>query len=187
MRQKVKTILYSILCICCLLPMILLSTGMFQARKPGGMSTMGVIIGPVIFPDDNNNSFVGSIEADYSDANLTAQTPYANGALKSFSSLGIYNTKRDTGYGKFAYLSFCRYFRIVRNDGRVIYDDDGILDVSWNTNNPTNEIVDYSCRLNYTSTTLPSKNDGFLWSTRQARLRDGAFYVNYYNYGTYLG
>lgn len=148
---------------------------------------MGVIIGPVIFPDDNNNSFVGSIEADYSNANLTAQTPYANGALKSFSSLGIYNTKRDTGYGKFAYLSFCRYFRIVRNDGRVIYDDDGILDVSWDTNNPTNEIVDYSCRLNYTSTTLPSKNDGFLWSKRQARLRDGAFYVNYYNYGTYLG
>lgn len=186
MRQKIKTVLFSILCICCFIPMILVSTGLLEIKRSGGMSTMGVIIGPIVGLPEVGGGLTGTVESDYSSSNLHPKTPYTNGALRPFKYIGVYNTKRDTKYGKFAYLSFCRYFEVNRNDGRVIYDDDGILDVTWDPNNPTNEVVDYPCYLDYTSTTLPSKNDGFLWSTRQAKLNGGYFYVNYYNYGTYL-
>ena len=154
---------------------------------------MGMILGPIYIPGDDGNLGGGStvitpdLDIDYSDSNLYAYPTYANGALRAFRYVGVYNVERDTTFGKFKYLSFCRYFEVNRTDGRMIYDDDGILDVTWNTSKPTDEIIDYPCYIDYTSTTLPSKNDGFLWSTRQAKLKNGYFYVNYYNYGTYLG
>ena len=47
MKAKSKFWL-SILCFCCLLPAMLLASGRFTIRRPGGMSTMGVIIGPIV-------------------------------------------------------------------------------------------------------------------------------------------
>ena len=81
MTKRNKFWIY-VFCFCCLLPALLLSTGRFTIQRPGGMSTMGVIIGPIVGLDgvivDGGTS--GSYTPDYSDYNLSKDTPYTNGA-----------------------------------------------------------------------------------------------------------
>ena len=147
---------------------------------------MAVIIGPIVGLDDMliDN---GTSSPDYSNSNLSRDTPYSNGALRAYSSLGVYNNLRDNGYGGngFHYLSFARYFRIYRNDGRKIYDDDGILDVC-NRDGSTDEVVNYPCYSYVLTTTLPSDSGGFLWTTRQGRFSNGKLSNVYYNGTTYV-
>ena len=94
MKAKSKFWL-SILCFCCLLPAMLLASGRFTIRRPGGLSTMGVIIGPMILPEDNLIGGGIVVESpDYSSYNLSADTPYTNGALRNYSTIGVYNVNR---------------------------------------------------------------------------------------------
>jgi len=179
-KSKLKIILFSILCVCTFIPYLLAAFGPYRLQKPSAGSTMGVIVGPIIIPDLDGGISDGNYSSDYSNANLRADTPYPNGALRSYKTLGIYNSRRDAKDGTFKYMSFARYFRVVRDDGRPIYDDDGILDVSDSVSKlkDNDEAVDYKAHITVTCTTLPSDNGGFLWTTRQARFKDAKFEVN---------
>ena len=171
-NKTIKNFWKALLCVVCIIPAILFATGSFKIQKPGGYSTMGVIIGPMIFPDMDGGS--DYTPPDYSNANLSADTPYADGGLRAYKTLGIYNSCRDSGYGgnSFHYLSFARFFRLVRSDGRPIYDDDGILKCSLPGVN-TWEKVDFPCYTYAVETGLPSDNGGFLWTTRQGKFKNG--------------
>lgn len=176
-----------ILCFCCILPALLLSTGRFTIQRPGGMSTMGVIIGPIVGLDGViTDGSTGSYTPDYNDSNLSADTPYANGALRAYKNLGVYNHLRDSTYGWGKYLKFCRFFRVIRTDGRVIYDDDGILDCGnhWDS---LDEVVNYPCYGFMVQADMPSDNGGFLWTTRQGKLSGGKMYTDFYSGSTHLG
>ena len=173
-KKTIKSILLSILCICCFIPIILVANGTLVLQRMGGMSTMGVIIGPIIIPDlDGGLSDMPA--ADNSKANLSADTPYSNGALRGYKSLGVYNIVRDSGsWNGFKYASYIRYFRIYRSDGRLIYDDDGILDVSTSKSNLASEIVNYPSYIYAVETTLPIKSGaGFMWTDQQAIFKSG--------------
>ena len=166
-----------ILCFCCLLPALLLSTGKFTISRPGGMSTMGVIIGPMILPEDNLIGGGVVVESpDYSSYNLSKDTPYANGALRNYTTIGVYNVNRGATHNGFNYLNFVRAMKIKRTDGRPIYDDDGILDVSDNASSLAAEIVNYPSYLYAIETTLPNKpNAGFMWTNQQAKFKSTNF------------
>lgn len=173
-KSKLKTIMLSILCICCFIPILLVCNGKFSILRNGGNSTMGVIVGPIIIPDlDGGLSDMPA--ADNSKASLSADTPYSNGALRGYKSLGVYNIVRDSGsWNGFKYASYIRYFRIYRTDGRLIYDDDGILDVSTSKSNLASEIVNYPSYIYAVETTLPIKSGaGFMWTDQQAIFRSG--------------
>lgn len=171
-NKSIKKFWQCMLCVICIIPAILFATGSFKIQRPGGYSTMGVIIGPMVFPDMGGGS--DYTPPDYSNANLSADTPYADGGLRAYKTLGIYNSCRDSGYGgnSFHYLSFARFFRLVRSDGRPIYDDDGILKCSLPGVN-TWEKVDFPCYTYAVETGLPSDNGGFLWTTRQGKFKNG--------------
>ena len=171
-NKTIKNFWKALLCVVCIIPAILFATGSFKIQRPGGYSTMGVIIGPMVFPDMGGGS--DYTPPDYSNANLSADTPYADGGLRAYKTLGIYNSCRDSGYGgnSFHYLSFARFFRLVRSDGRPIYDDDGILKCSLPGVN-TWEKVDFPCYTYAVETGLPSDNGGFLWTTRQGKFKNG--------------
>lgn len=174
MKKTMTRLSLIILCIFCLVPAFMLSTGNYKLSRPGGMSTMGVILGPMILPDMNGGLTSDIPPADYSSANLSADTPYANGALRAYRSLGVYNVVRDSySSNGFKYASFIRYFRITRTDGRPIYDEDGIVDVSSAKTNLTDEIINYPSYIYSIETTLPiKKNAGFLWTDEQAKFKN---------------
>ena len=169
-NSKLKKFL--IMLICLITPLIFISTN-FQLNKDSAHSSLGVIIGPTVLPGLDGGIGDGSIpvSADYSNSNLTADTPYADGALRAYRSLGIYNDRRDETNGLLKYFSFVRYFKVVRNDGRYIYDDDGILD-TYSISSIGDEVVDYKAYITATCTTLPHDNGGFLWTERQGRFKD---------------
>ena len=171
-NKTIKNFWKALLCVVCIIPAILFATGSFKIQRPGGYSTMGVIIGPMVFPDMGGGS--DYTPPDYSNANLSADTPYADGGLRAYKTLGIYNSCRDSGYGgnSFHYLSFARFFRLVRSDGRPIYDDDGILKCSLPGVNTWGK-VDFPCYTYAVETGLPSDNGGFLWTTRQGKFKNG--------------
>jgi len=175
-----------ILCFCCILPALLLSTGRFTIQRPGGISTMGVIIGPMVGLDTVIPDSGGDYNPDYNNSNLSADTPYANGALRAYKNLGVYNHLRDSTYGWGKYLKFCRFFRVIRTDGRVIYDDDGILDCG-NHGDSLDEIVNYPCYGFMVQADMPSDNGGFLWTTRQGKLSGGKIYTDFYSGSSHLG
>lgn len=52
-NKTMKKFWQTLLCVICVIPAILIATGSYRIQKPGGMSTMGVIIGPIILPDDD--------------------------------------------------------------------------------------------------------------------------------------
>ena len=188
MKKTIKKIWISLfLVVCFVIPTIFLASGKITITRPGANPALGVIIGPIVGLDDVLIDGGGSSSPDYSNSNLSRDTPYSNGALRAYSSLGVYNNLRDNGYGgnSFHYLSFARYFRIYRNDGRKIYDDDGILDVC-NRDGSTDEVVNYPCYSYVLTTTLPSDNGGFFWTTRQGRFSDGKLSNVYYNGTTYV-
>ncbi len=149
-----------------------------QNTDISAVSTEAVIIGPIVGLDDLTITD-STTTADYSSANLSVSTPYSSGALRSYTSLGVYNIKRDITYGDYTYLGFVRYFNIYRSDGRPIYDDDGILDVSSSATSLASEIVNYPAYISALTTTLPTST--VILSTRQARFQDGVLYTNYYS------
>ena len=142
-KSKLKNVMLSVLCIFCLLPVLVFTiASKITYSHSGGPSTMGVIIGPIVGLDGAMFDGTVSYNADYSSSNLSRDTPYADGALRAYKNLGVYNIVRDSGsWNGFKYASYIRFFRIIRNDGRPIYDDDGILDVSSDKNNLADEVV----------------------------------------------
>lgn len=148
---------------------------------------MGVIIGPIVGLDgvivDGGTS--GSYSPDYSDYNLSKDTPYANGALRNYTTIGVYNVNRSVTHNGFNYLNFVRAMKIYRTDGRPIYDDDGILDVSDNASSLAAEIVNYPSYLYAIETTLPNKpNAGFMWTNQQAKFKSTNFKSTFSNGST---
>ena len=175
-KSKLKNVMLSILCIFCLLPVLVFTiAGKITYSHSGGPSTMGVIIGPIVGLDGLVSDGTVSYSADYSSSNLSRDTPYADGALRAYKNLGVYNIVRDSGsWNGFKYASYIRFFRIIRNDGRPIYDDDGILDVSSDKNNLADEVVNYPSYIFVVETTLPIKSKaGFLWTDEQAIFKEG--------------
>ena len=175
MTKALKKISLLILCIVCFIPYLLVLTGHAQIIRGSGGSTMGVIIGPMILPEDGLIGGGSGWSPDYSSSNLSPNTPYADGALRGYSTIGVYNVVRDTkSWNGFKYASYIRYFRISRTDGRLIYDDDGILDVSTSRTNLTDEVVNYPSYIYSIETKLPIKSGaGFLWTDQQAKFKSG--------------
>ena len=176
-KKTIKSILLSILCICCFIPVILVANGTLVVKRMGGMSTMGVIIGPIVGLDTVVPDTSVTVQTDYSSYNLTADTPYTNGALRAYTTIGVYNVNRSKTYNGFAYPNFIRAFKIKRTDGRPIYDDDGILDVSTSSSSLASEIVNYPSYLYSIETKLPNKPDGgFMWTNQQAKFKNAKLY-----------
>ena len=175
MTKALKKISLLILCIVCFIPYLLVLTGHAQIIRGSGGSTMGVIIGPMILPEDGLIGGGSSWSPDYSNSNLSPNTPYADGALRGYSTIGVYNVVRDTkSWNGFKYASYIRYFRISRTDGRLIYDDDGILDVSTSKTSLADELVNYPSYIYSVETKLPIKSGaGFLWTDQQAKFKSG--------------
>lgn len=175
MTKALKKISLLILCIVCFIPYLLVLTGHAQIIRGSGGSTMGVIIGPIILPEDGLIGGGSGWSPDYSSSNLSPNTSYADGALRGYSTIGVYNVVRDTkSWNGFKYASYIRYFRILRTDGRLIYDDDGILDVSTSRTNLTDEVVNYPSYIYSIETKLPIKSGaGFLWTDQQAKFKSG--------------
>lgn len=178
MTKVLKNISFVLLFAICLFPYLLVLTGHATISHIGGNSTMGVIIGPIVGLDDPLNPGVTLdpvITSDYSNSNLKKDNPYASGALRAYKNIGVYNVVRDSGsWNGFKYASYIRYFRIYRTDGRYIYDDDGIIDVSSNKDELADEIVNYPCYISSTETKLPIKSGaGFLWTDQQAKFKSG--------------
>ncbi len=176
-KNKVKTIMFSLLCILCLIPTILVATGTMRFTRRSGPSTMGVIMGPIgmdLLNPPSTSITVPSSNANYSNYNLSADTPYTNGALRPYVALGVYNINRGSTNNGFAYCSYIRYFQIMRTDGRYIYDDDGIIDVSSNKNDLAEEEINFPSYFYSVETTLPIKsNKGFMWTDQQAKFKSG--------------
>ena len=175
MTKALKKISLLILCIVCFIPYLLVLTGHAQIIRGSGGSTMGVIIGPVIIPEDGLIGGGSGWSPDYNSSNLSPNTPYADGALRGYSTIGVYNVVRDTkSWNGFKYASYIRYFRISRTDGRLIYDDDGILDVSTSKTSLADEVVNYPSYIYSIETKLPIKSGaGFLWTDQQAKFKSG--------------
>ena len=168
-----KKILIGLLCVLCFLPTILVASGKMTITRVGGMSTMGVIIGPIVGLDQINPDTSVTIETDYSSYNLSKDTPYTNGALRAYSTLGIYNVNRSATNNGFGYAGFVRAMKVKRTDGRVIYDDDGILDVSDKASSLASELINYPAYIYSIETDLPNKPDGgFMWTNQQAKFKD---------------
>ena len=72
-NKTIKNFWKALLCVVCIIPAILFATGSFKIQRPGGYSTMGVIIGPMVFPDMGGGR--DYTPPDYSSANLSADTP----------------------------------------------------------------------------------------------------------------
>src|SRR5574344_599798 len=162
-----KKILMSILCVLCLLPTFLVVSRTLTIKSGGGPSNMGVIIGPIVGLDDVIIDDGGSTTNEWSSSTGVKQdTPYTDGALRSYISLFVKNDKFNTDYsGGWKYASFVKYLKIVRTDGRPIYDDDGVLDVNWWTNGNfggSDEIVDYAADLYVKTQIMPYNWKGFL-------------------------
>jgi len=105
---------------------------------------------------------------------------YANSdnSLKAYDSLTVRNSKLNTEYGGWKYASFVEYFKIVRTDGRKIYDDDGYLDVSWWNSNGTfgnsDEIIDYKSEIWVKTTVMPYNYNGFMNTILNTKFQSGA-------------
>lgn len=105
---------------------------------------------------------------------------YANSdnSLKAYDSLTVRNSKINTEYGGWKYASFVEYFKIVRTDGRKIYDDDGYLDVSWWNSNGTfgnsDEIIDYKSEIWVKTTVMPYNYNGFMNTILNTKFQSGA-------------
>ena len=140
----------------------------------------------MILPEDNLIGGGVVVESpDYSSYNLSKDTPYANGALRNYTTIGVYNVNRGATHNGFNYLNFVRAMKIKRTDGRPIYDDDGILDVSDNASSLAAEIVNYPSYLYAIETTLPNKpNAGFMWTNQQAKFKSTNFKSTFSNGST---
>ena len=167
-NKSMKKFWQTLLCVICVIPAILIATGSYRIQKPGGMSTMGVIIGPIILPDDdviNGGTTTNTINEWSSTTGVVANKPYDDGGLRAYKSLYVKNDKFNVSNGDWKYSSFVKYFKIVRTDGRPIYDDDGVLDVRWwkdGNFTESDEIVNYAADLYVKTQVLNYNWKGFL-------------------------
>lgn len=141
---------------------------------------MGIIIGPIVGLDDIITDDNSSTNEWSSSTGVKQDTPYTDGALRDYTSLFVKNDKFNTNYsGGWQYASFVKYLKIVRTDGRTIYDDDGVLDVNWWNNGNfggSDEIVDYSADLYVRTQIMPYNFNGFLGSVLNGKWQSGAFF-----------
>lgn len=179
-KTKLKNFMLSILCILCLIPALILTVmGKITFSHSGGPPTMGVIIGPIVGLDDVIISDQPTTNEWSSSTGVSQATPYADGGLRRYSSLFVINDKFNESHGDWKYSSFVKYFKIVRTDGRPIYDDDGVLDVRWWKNGvftTSDEVVDYAADL-YVKTQILNYNwKGFLGTVLNAKFKSGAYF-----------
>ena len=180
MTKVLKNISLLILCIVCFIPYLLVLTGHAQIIRGSGGSTMGVIIGPVILPGDGGIVIDSEIPVQNDWSAVTGvikNTPYENGALRSYKSLYVVNDKFTKSYkADRKYASFVKYFKVVRTDGRPIYDDDGVLDVRWWKNGiftKSDEIIDYAADLYVSTQMLDYDYRGFLGTVLYSKFERG--------------
>lgn len=137
---------------------------------------MGVIIGPIVGLDDVIVNEPTTNEWS-STTGVSRDVAYTDGGLRKYNSLYVVNDKFNVSHGDWKYSSFVKYFRIVRTDGRPIYDDDGVLDVRWWKNGEfttSDEVVDYAADL-YVRTQILNYNwKGFLGTVLNAKFKSGA-------------
>jgi len=138
---------------------------------------MGVIIGPIVLPDDD--VLIEEPKTDYWSAvtGVVRNTPYTNGALRDYNELYVVNDKFNTEYGGWKHTSFIQYLKIVRTDGRPIYDDDGVLDVRWWKNGiftESDEVVNYAANLHVKTQVMPYNFNGFFGTVLNAKYQSGA-------------
>jgi len=110
---------------------------------------------------------------------ISVVSPNADGSLRAYESLKVENDKADTSYGGWKHASFVEYFVVERTDGRVIYDDDGILDVSWWKNGEfgySDEIIDYQSEIWVETQLAPYNYDGFLGTVLNSKWKSGAYF-----------
>ncbi len=175
-----------LVCLLSLIPIILIPVGVIHLTH--NSSSDAVIIGPIVLPNDDmlNGGVSSGVSSDNSSANLSRDTPYSNGALRSYKTLGVYNNIRDSGsWNGFKYARFCRYFVLVRDDGRPIYDDDGILDTGSSRTDLADEVINYYSHFYSVETTLPNKPDGgFMWTNQQAKFKSTKYNFSMENWSS---
>lgn len=184
MKKSMKNFWITLICLCVVLPSLLFATGNYKLQKPGGMSTMGVIIGPIILPEDGMlpDTNVNTTNEWSSSTGVARQTAYSDGGLKAFKSLFVVNDKFNVSNGDWKYSSFVKYFKIERTDGRVIYDDDGVLDVGWWTNGNFvvgDEVVDYAADLYVRTQVLNYNWKGFMKTILNAKFKSANLYITW--------
>ncbi len=187
---KVKKTLITLLGIICLLPaMIMALNGNLKLAHRSGPSTMGVIIGPIVLPEDviNPGGSSGPTAKEWSGSPgyRKAGTPNADGSLKSYNYLVVKNDKFSKIYSPDRrYGSIAKWFEVYRSDGRPIYDDDGILDVCWSSNgtmSETDEIVDYDANI-WVQTQMCFYNyKGFCGTVLYDKFENGKFQIDWTN------
>ncbi len=110
--------------------------------------------------------------------NLYIQAEYPEGQLNAYEKLTVNNATRWNSYGGWQYASFVEYFTVNRTDGRLIYDDDGTLDVSWWHDDGnfgySDEIIDYQSEIWVKTTIMPHNWKGFLGTVLNTKFKSGA-------------
>lgn len=179
MTTKLKHSFIALLCIIfCIFPAALISINLSPSQTADA-----VIIGPIVDP----GGVIAPIQPSEPDYGPTAKEwsnstgvptakPNADGSLKSYKSLYVKNDKFFKVYSPDRrYGSVVKYFKVVRTDGRPIYDDDGILDVSWNTAVAADEVVDYAANL-YIQTQMAYYTwNGFCGTVLYDKFESGSF------------
>lgn len=178
-KTKLKNLILLMFSFCLLLPALFLTP--WTSR--GGHSTMGVILGPFVGIGDVIVEEKPKTNDWSSNTGVVRNKPNADGSLNSYKSLYVINDKFNTTYKGWKHASFVRYLRIVRTDGRPIYDDDGVMDVSWwNSNGEfgySDEIVNYAADLYVSTQIMPYNYKGFLGTVLNAKWKSGYFYVTW--------
>ena len=183
MTTKFKKISFMLICLF-LLPALALAIGF---GGPIGTAE-AVILGPFIQPDlgggfDYSFSDTPTAKEWSSSTGVTVQSPNADGSLKSFRSLYVRNDKFSKVYSPDRrYASFVKYFRIVRTDGRPIYDDDGVLDVRWwkdGVFTSSDEIVDYAADLYIQTQMCNYTYNGFLGTVLYDKFERASFEITW--------
>ncbi|MCM1556933.1 MAG: hypothetical protein NC087_05305 [Anaeroplasma bactoclasticum] len=112
--------------------------------------------------------------------NLYIQAEYPEGQLNAYDTLTVNNATRWNYYGGWQYASFVEYFTVNRTDGRPIYDDDGVLDVSWWNSDGnfgySDEIIDYQSEIWVKTTLMPWGTNGFLGTVLNGKFKSGAYF-----------
>lgn len=101
------------------------------------------------------------------------------GTLQAYDQLTVVNDKKDTKYGDWHHAQFVDCFYIKRTDGRKIYDDDGVLDVSWWKNGDfgySDEIIDYQSEIWVKTTVAEYNYNGFLGTVLNSKWKSGAYF-----------
>ena len=133
----------------------------------GGASTLPFII------DDNNTPIVSTMPY------IVTTNEKLPGQLDAYDSLKVVNAEINRKWGDWKYANFVEYFTVKRTDGRKIYDDDGILDVSWWKNGDfgySDEIIDYQSEIWIKTRVMDYNYNGFLGTILNTKFKSGAYF-----------